>query len=338
MALHAAGIVDRQTLFALTKTRARAIADATNCGPAGGMVAVSLDADALRAMLKSAAGVAIANINGPGQCVLSGDAKALDSAMKCLSEQSIAYQPIAVSCAFHTPFMEPARHRLSKAIDAATFAPGELPVHAGQDGRPYPAAASEIGARLLSQLEAPVDFVSQIRSMYGAGVRTFVELGPKPVLSGLVRRILEAQPHHAIALDGAGGGMKTTLNALAQMEMAGVEMDLLALFEESTPARIDDAAPTRESTLDLLIDGGPYASAWRARWSGRITTIIDAGNRGEAGGACAGRRPSSRCRHESASGDSDESVVSVYREYQETMRRFLVMQEEAVSHFLNSNT
>ena len=69
----------------------------------------------------------------------------------------------------------------------------------------YPDDPVEAKQILGGQILSPVDFVGNIEGMYGMGVRTFVEVGPKTVLTGLVRAILKGRDFHALAVDGSGG-------------------------------------------------------------------------------------------------------------------------------------
>jgi [acyl-carrier-protein] S-malonyltransferase len=96
---------------------------------------------------------------------------------------------IPVGGAFHTPYMGPARERLRKALAAATFREPEPVVVANVDARPHSDPADWPGL-LSAQLCGPVRWRQSLTAMYDGGARTFVELGPGGVLSGLAKRVL----------------------------------------------------------------------------------------------------------------------------------------------------
>lgn len=131
-----------------------------------------------------------ANYNAPGQVVISGDVAGVEAAMD-LAKQAGAKRAIrlAVSGAFHSPLMEPARDGLAEALAGVALSDPDVPVYANVTAAPVRDAAT---ARrlLLDQLTAPVRWTELVERLVadfpGA---LFVELGPGTVLSGLVRKI-----------------------------------------------------------------------------------------------------------------------------------------------------
>jgi [acyl-carrier-protein] S-malonyltransferase len=107
--------------------------------------------------------------------------------------------PLPVGGAFHTPFMAPARDRLRKALMHVAFHGPDPVVVANVDARPHP--DEEEWRQLLSaQLCAPVRWRQTLEQLYGSGMRTFVELGPGGVLSGLARRALPSEEIAAVSV------------------------------------------------------------------------------------------------------------------------------------------
>ena len=189
-ALVAAGSLDWQDALVLVRERALAMAEASAADQ--GMSAVlALDEEQVRAVLDATgAGVAvIANLNAPGQVVISGERAALEAAAEPLRAAGARrVMPLAVGGAFHSPLMAPAAERLSAAIDAAPIREGR-PQAFNVDGaiRTLPL---EIAAALRDQLTAPVRWVECIRSLASTGADRFLELGPGSTLTGLGKRIL----------------------------------------------------------------------------------------------------------------------------------------------------
>src|SRR5262249_4922719 len=111
------------------------------------------------------------------------------------------------------------------------FGAGATPVFANVTGREYPAEAESARDLLAQQLSRPVDFVGVVQNLYDTGVRTFVEAGPRAVLTGLVRTTLEGRGCHPIAMDASGGapassGLTDLARALAQLAALGHAVDL----------------------------------------------------------------------------------------------------------------
>jgi [acyl-carrier-protein] S-malonyltransferase len=189
-ALVAAGSLDWQDTMQLVRERALAMAGAST--PDQGMSAVlALDEPQVQAVLAGGgSGVAvIANLNAPGQVVISGDRLALESLAEPLKAAGARrVMPLAVGGAFHSPLMAAAAERLGLAIGAAPFREGRSQAF-NIDGR-VRRLPGEIAAALRDQLTAPVRWVDCIMTLAGLGADRFVELGPGSTLAGLGRRIL----------------------------------------------------------------------------------------------------------------------------------------------------
>ncbi|MFN3217156.1 MAG: ACP S-malonyltransferase [Acidimicrobiales bacterium] len=134
----------------------------------------------------------VANFNAPGQVVIAGSPAGVEAASAVARELGAKKSmPLAVSGAFHTPFMEPARDRLRKAIDQVEFRDPDRPVYANVDAMGHTSAADWPGL-LSSQLTSPVRWRHTVHALEEAGGSTFVELGPGTVLTGMARRIASA--------------------------------------------------------------------------------------------------------------------------------------------------
>lgn len=190
-ALVATGALSYEDGCFLVAERGAAMADAAEHNP-GTMVAVlGLDDDTAEAVCALAEGdVWVANYNAPGQVVIAGEREALTRAGE-LAKQRGAKRVVAfpVGGAFHTPLMASARDRLRKALASVTFHESEPEVVANVDARPH-ADGAEFASLLSAQLTAPVRWRQSLATLFDAGARTFVELGPGGVLTGLAKRCL----------------------------------------------------------------------------------------------------------------------------------------------------
>jgi [acyl-carrier-protein] S-malonyltransferase len=133
--------------------------------------------------------VVAANYNSPGQVVISGSNEGIDKAIEILKERGAKRAlKLAVGGAFHSPLMEPAKLELEKAIKNTIFRKPVCPVY--QNVNAMPSNDPEvIKSNLVSQLTSPVRWTRTIQNMISDGAKSFVEVGPGCVLSGLIKKI-----------------------------------------------------------------------------------------------------------------------------------------------------
>lgn len=130
-----------------------------------------------------------ANFNAPQQTVIAGHRPAVQRAMELARARRARAMELAVSAPFHCPLMKPAEERLARDLAALTFQTPRCPVVANVDAQ-LATDPERLRANLIAQVCAPVQWVASVRSLAAQGVTAFVEVGPKAVLSGLVRQIL----------------------------------------------------------------------------------------------------------------------------------------------------
>ncbi len=137
------------------------------------------------------AGVVVpANLNSPGQVVLSGSREAIDLAIEVAREMGLRRViKLNVSGAFHSPLMAPAREALLVALESVEIRDPKVPVYQNVTAQPEDSAA-RIRENLLLQLENPVRWEEIIRRMGADRFTHFFEVGAGKVLQGLNRRIL----------------------------------------------------------------------------------------------------------------------------------------------------
>jgi len=187
-ALAAAGVLDFTTAVYLARERGRLMYEAGLKNP-GGMVAVLGFDEALLAEVCAETDTLIANINCPGQLVISGARENLTRAAD-LAKARGAHRavPLSVSGAFHTPLMQPAVDGMSEVIPPLDFHEPLIPIVANTTAQPV-TTAEQVKAELINQLCHSVQWQRSIEYMIDDGVSTFIEIGPGRVLSGLIRRI-----------------------------------------------------------------------------------------------------------------------------------------------------
>jgi [acyl-carrier-protein] S-malonyltransferase len=180
--------------LALVLERGRAMQAAGAQHPGGMAAILGLEVKAVadvcaQAALEAGSTVQVANDNCPGQVVISGDGAALDRALELLTAAGAKKAVrLAVSIGAHSPLMQPAQDRLTRALDAAGLTDPRIPI-VGNVEAALLDSAEAIRRDLEAQLTSRVRWTESIQAMRAAGVATFVELGAGSVLCGLVRRI-----------------------------------------------------------------------------------------------------------------------------------------------------
>ena len=155
----------------------------------GGMAAiVGLDEEAVRSVCEQA-GVSLANLNCPGQIVVSGDADKMDAACEAAKAAGAKRAiPLPVAGAYHSPLMQPAQAGLAEALAKVELREPAVPVYSNVTGEAHAGAAS-IAGTMVDQVTSSVRWEACIRAMIADGVTRFIELGPGTALTGFMRRI-----------------------------------------------------------------------------------------------------------------------------------------------------
>jgi [acyl-carrier-protein] S-malonyltransferase len=187
-ALVAAGVLDFADAVYLSRERGRLMHEAGQITPGGMAAIIGLD-EAPLAELCTEAGAKVANINCPGQIVISGAEDNLNQAVE-LAKSRGAHRaiPLQVSGAFHTPLMQPAVDGMTGIIAKMEFRDPTTPIIGNTTAQPLTTAAA-VKEELLNQLCNCVQWRRSVEYMIAHGVSAFIEIGPGKVLAGLVKRI-----------------------------------------------------------------------------------------------------------------------------------------------------
>jgi [acyl-carrier-protein] S-malonyltransferase len=187
-ALAASGTLDFSAAVRLSRERGRLMHEAGQ-KRAGSMAAIiGLDEIKLAEVCKQSDTV-MANINSPGQIVISGAAENMTKAMELATAAGASRViPLQVSGAFHSSLMQPAAEGLTKYIDATAFQTPAIPIIGNVTALPL-TTPEDVKTELKKQLLNPVQWVRSIEYMAQQGVTTFIEIGPGRVLTGLIKRI-----------------------------------------------------------------------------------------------------------------------------------------------------
>jgi len=228
-------------------TQARAAA-VEQFGPKqGAMLSVIASRDEVAAAIEPFAGqVWVCAENAPEQSVIGGQARAVDAVEVLLEGRRVRSKRLAVPSPFHTPLLNAAAAKLGEAIGKMSIVPPRRRVYSSTTAAPM-ATVDDVRQSLVRQMTQTVRWVEVVEKLWAEGVRTFVEVGPSGVLTGLSRRVLEGREGATfIQFDQRGRDMAGHLARVRdQLDAAGA---LRALPATSQPVGLVPRAP-RPGTL-----------------------------------------------------------------------------------------
>jgi len=186
-AMAAAGVIDFPTAVRLSRERGRLMFDAGVKQP-GTMAAVIGMDEAILTDICRQTGTVIANINCPGQLVISGGVEYVLKASELARAKGARVTPLQVSGAFHSPLMKPAAEGMAAALAKVTFKDPLVPIIGNVTAQPL-TSGSQFKDELLKQLTSGVQWQKTVEYMMAEGVKNFIEFGSGKVLAGLAKRI-----------------------------------------------------------------------------------------------------------------------------------------------------
>ena len=188
-ALVSAEVLTFEDALKIVKVRSTEMANAGKKAPGAMAAIIGADKEQLEIICRQNGIVVPANINAPGQAVISGDKIAVEAAINTAKEIGIRRAlPLRVSGAFHSPLMCPAREPLLEIINSVNFRDAKIPVYQNIQAEPV-TDCNILRENILKQLENPVLWSDIILNMKKEGISNFFEVGPGKVLKGLNQRI-----------------------------------------------------------------------------------------------------------------------------------------------------
>ena len=191
-ALVAAGGLNLGDAIRTVRARGRYMQEAVPVGTGAMAAILGADLETVNAGCEQASEGEVcsaANINSPSQVVIAGAAGAIDRAIVILKERGAKRaMKLNVSAPFHCAMMKPAQDRLAADLDTIQFSDSEIPLVTNVDARAV-RSADLLRDSLVRQVSQPVRWRESVEFLISQGVKTFIEIGPGKVLSGLVRQI-----------------------------------------------------------------------------------------------------------------------------------------------------
>jgi [acyl-carrier-protein] S-malonyltransferase len=187
-ALAAAGAMTFEDGLNVVRLRGRYMQEACDATEGGMAAIIGLDAEATREVC-DATGTNIANLNCPGQIVISGPADKINTACDTAKAKGAKRAlPLPVAGAYHSPLMATAQPKLEAALKEIEIKAPTVPVVGNVSAQPH-GTPDEIRTRLVEQVTGSVRWEESIRHLIADGYTRFIELGPGNALTGFMRRI-----------------------------------------------------------------------------------------------------------------------------------------------------
>ncbi|NHK31684.1 MAG: acyltransferase domain-containing protein [Asgard group archaeon] len=235
-ALVASGILSMKDSLSAVIPRGKAMAMFSSKDK-GIMASIGADYKTVDKVLEKIDGYVIAaNKNSLKQTVISGATQAVKEAMKVFTDLGIQAIPLPVSAAFHSKIVAPAIDFLKESLEKLTYKKQLISITSNVTGEIYPNKREEIINLLCEQISSPVEWIKQITKMYEEdNVRTFIEIGPKYVLTSFTKGILEGKDDYiAIATNHPKKGAMQHLNeAIAALGAFGYKINFPDLKDET---------------------------------------------------------------------------------------------------------
>jgi [acyl-carrier-protein] S-malonyltransferase len=187
-ALAAAGALSFEDGLSVVRQRGQFMQEACEATRGGMAAVIGLDETPTREVC-AATGVVLANLNCPGQLVISGEADKIIQAVELAKAKGARRAiPLPVAGAYHSPLMASAQPKLAAALNRVKLAAPAVPVVSNVTAE-FHGAPDDISARLVEQVTSSVLWEKSMRTLLAAGFTRFIELGPGTALSGFMKRI-----------------------------------------------------------------------------------------------------------------------------------------------------
>ncbi len=225
LALWAGRVFSDSTFFKVVNGRGMAMAlpPSEVCGEGAMMAVTGTMVERIIPWMDPVPDVVVEAWNSHNQLVLSGLKSRLEDIQFTLQEKGFDAFILPVSGAFHSPFMKNASQAFAETMNSISLHRPELDVYSNLTAAPYPSRHESIRKMLADHIIKPVRFKEMIINIHKQGGFTFVEFGPKKILTGLIDNILEGRPHLALPLNSGNRrrtqyALRPPLGVLAQFD------------------------------------------------------------------------------------------------------------------------
>lgn len=204
-ALHLVGVFGFEEGLKLVAARGRYMQEAAVASPSGMVAILGADEPQVTALCEQCADGEVlvpANLNAPGQIVISGSRAACERALKGAEAAGLKATALKVAGAFHSPLMQAAADRMAGELERVSFQAPAKPVYSNVTAQPHGDPAS-IKRLLVDQIVSPVQWERTMKTVLVIEGARFVELAPGRTLAGLAKRINRRLPVESVATSDA---------------------------------------------------------------------------------------------------------------------------------------
>lgn len=197
-AMTACGMLTAENGFRALKIRAQAMDEAAKSQDSGMYAILRMPAERIGEICAQTPGYVVpVNFNSPAQTVIAGERQAVDAAAKACAAEKARAVPLAVAAAFHSKLMQPAADAIAAAFTAIPFAPPTVPFYTNLTGEPL-AEGTDMAQYCAKHCVSLVRFAQELQNLHAAGFDTYIELGPKKVLTAFVKQTLKDVGMHTV--------------------------------------------------------------------------------------------------------------------------------------------
>jgi len=249
----------------------------------GRMAAVFAPLTEIERILKTIDGYLVtANINSDRQAVIGGDSKAVEQAIEVFQKAGYEVAALPVSHAFHTSIVAPASKPLRQTLERLHLQAPRIPIVANVNGEFYPQGTGVVPEMLdilAKQVAAPVQFVKGLHTLYDAGVRTFVEVGPKKALQGFAEDVLgERGDVLSLFTNHPKFGDLVSFNqALCGLYAAGLGRGVEATEQEKTASATTATVVRNQASIPLPLHAHPQNGNHLAELGQYFADVLEKG-------------------------------------------------------------
>ena len=216
-ALFAAGVLELEDTFYLISKRGQLMEEAARLKPGSMAAVIGLDRENISSIvdqLSSEGVLALANYNSPEQIIVTGEAHLVKKASALLKDKGARVVPLRVAGAFHSPLMEDAARRFGAELEKVRFKRPHTAFYSNVTGRleDDPAVIKDL---MVEQIKSPVLWYPIVKNMFDDGVRIFIEIGPKKVLTNLIKKSIDPANVTLLQFEDLRG-LKGVVNALEE--------------------------------------------------------------------------------------------------------------------------
>ncbi|OTA65813.1 polyketide synthase [Hypoxylon sp. EC38] len=239
---HVAGIINLPDAIRIVAARGRLMQKIPESGKMVSLEANAAEASACVETLGLHCKVDIACHNTPTQMVISGDTDAVERVSAHFINQGRRVKPLEVSCAFHSHHMDSILADFRIVVETARFHPSKLTIVSGMTGKLAEQGELERPDYWVLQARREVRFSEAVKTLHEQGINTFLELGPQPVLSGLIAANLADHDSLPVLLPSLVHGksdIQVTQRSLAELHVRHANIDWIEYFRPFDCQRVE---------------------------------------------------------------------------------------------------